>query len=716
MSCWRPSEDWEAMMMTMNKIMTRLRKNGKGQYRLLGLCVFLSVLLVSSFAFMYFSHTVQEFLPEGGDTRKLCTLMMGVTVIGCTIFTVYGTSLFFRYKSREMGVFLALGEQKGNLAKALVKDMAKVILKYVALGIAGAVPMSFLIWKGFQLLVINTAEMAYRPSVLGLLVSLVFVLFLMVCVLVAGVRFMKRTDVMEILNQQRKTEMVKEIRPWTGKLGMALCAAGLLLAMAVPALSVRLFDFGMPTVWNGTYLLCVAGLYFFMLSAVGRAKKGKHPEKYYKNIVSVSLMRFTARQTTRNMCVSTLLIFVMLLSAFWGVMYYNSAFAGTDKMPADCAFHFPAAEEKQIGEEDIYKMAEDYQVDITSYEEMEAAQLMVRYQEKDFSEKTNKYFDREREKLASFVSASDFARIAGTTEEALSIGQGQYKTVVSDGYEPSVWITPDCLEEITNPVAGQAMTMTYGGTEVYDNMTTMSDPFLFVISDEDYAAMTSGLGASEKERMIFFDVKDVMDTYDFAEALQREYISRATSLSDHMTYYDAYEEQQALAKGEEYGYAGSIDISPENTQLTGDWKYAPYFSVLMKVNAMQMVSIYVLLCIYIAIISLVAIGIMNYVRSVTIAEDNRILFGDLERLGADREYKRRVIKGQLQKIFAYPAVAGCGVTLIFTVLLCYFNDMRFIGFEIAMIGMELGLMVLLGAFLYGVYRLSFKRMAEIVRL
>lgn len=43
--------------MTMNKIMAKLRKNSKGQYTLLGVCIFLSVLMVSAFAFfILFSH------------------------------------------------------------------------------------------------------------------------------------------------------------------------------------------------------------------------------------------------------------------------------------------------------------------------------------------------------------------------------------------------------------------------------------------------------------------------------------------------------------------------------------------------------------------------------------------------------------------------------------------------------------------------------------
>ena len=46
--------------MTMSKILEKLRKENKEQYRILGICIFLSILLVSSYAMMYFSPTIQR--------------------------------------------------------------------------------------------------------------------------------------------------------------------------------------------------------------------------------------------------------------------------------------------------------------------------------------------------------------------------------------------------------------------------------------------------------------------------------------------------------------------------------------------------------------------------------------------------------------------------------------------------------------------------------
>lgn len=759
--------------MTMSRITAKLRRKNQEQYRMLGICVLLSVLLVSSFTMMYLSPSIQGFLPPGGDTRKLMCLMLGVVVIGCLIFTVYGSSLFFRKKSREFGVMLALGAQKKDLAWKLFEELSAVTVKYIFGGILLAVPVSWLIWKLFRTLVINTAQMQYRLGFAGVFAGLLFSAALSLCILLLGIRFIRRANIMDILNDSRKTEMIREIRPWSGKLGFLLTAAGLFLAIAVPQLSVLLFRQGMPAIWNAVYLLCAAGLYLIILSAVGRSQKGKNPEKYYDNIISTNLMRFTARQTTRNMCVISMLVFVMVLAAFWGVMYYYSATEGGSGAAYDYSLHYPVLE-AQIGREEIEALAEKYGVEFTGrapadeagtlqedqdaktpsgYEELCSLELIVRYTGRDMDSQ-KRYFDVENEKLASFISASDFTRISGTS---ISLKEGEYLTITSTGYQENIWVGADCLNAVRHPAAGEYLKPRFCGTVEFDNLALTSEPFAFILSDEDYQTFSDGLTDEWREKHILFNARHVQsgskalshdtdpapaaghrtaaggDTlsaekctcntgrlcpamYDFADALKQEYIAHATSLSKHYALYDAHEEMLALSAGEEYGYAGEIDLSPDNTQLTDDWKYAPFSKVLMQADAMEIVAVFVLLSLYISIISLTAAGIMSYIRSITIAMDNRRLFEDLRKLGADNAYVERVIMVQLRKIFAYPVAAGCMIVGIFSLFLTYFNDMSLQAFEVKMLLMEVLLMAGITGILCIVYRMAFQKTKQIAGL
>lgn len=698
--------------MTMSSITAKLRKKNQDQYRLLGLCIFLSVLLVSSFTMMFFSPPVQELLPPGGDTRKLMWLLLFVVSAGCLIFTLYGGSLFFRKKSREFGVMMALGQEKRELGRELTKELAAVVGKYIISGLALGMPVSYLIWKLFQVMSAGAARIRYRPGIGGALAGLLFAAALSVCVSILGIRFIRQANIMDILNANRKTEMVRKIKPWYKKAGAVLIIAGLFLAMAVPQLTVRLFKQGLPAIWNVTYLLVLLGLYMVILSVVGHSKRGKHPEKYYDNIISTNLMRFTARQTTRNMCVIALLVFVMVASAFWGVMYYFSATEGGADAPYDYSLHFPARED-QIGYGEIEALAEKYDADLTGYEELKSLELIIRYTGRDMNEK-KQYFDVEYEKLAPFIAASDFERISGKT---VSLKAGEYRTVTATDFQESVWVDADCLNEIIDPVTKESMAPEFKGTEEFDNLSEAvnnGSPFTFVLSDEDYDRFDKKLTDDWKEKYIFFNTADVTGTYDFANAVKEEYISRATDLSNQYELYDAHEEELALAAGGEYSYAGGIDLSADNPQLLDDWKYAPFSRVLLQADAMEFVAVFVLLSIYISVISLTAAGIMSYIRSVTIAMDNRQLFEDLRRLGADNAYRERVVRVQLRKIFAYPVAAGCMIVAVFFLFLTYFNDMRLQAFEVKMLLMEALLMLVIAGVMFAVYQAAFRRTKQIV--
>lgn len=225
----------------MNKIYKKLRKNTKGQYYLLSFCVFLSVLLVTSFSLMYFGPTVQEFLPEGGDTRKMANLLLGVTAVGCFVFTVYASGLFFRFKAREYGILMALGTEKRQLKKLLFKELSVVTALASFLGLLLSIPVSFLIWKLFELFIISNEQMTYRFGVVGFLPGILFACIL-ACVLgIAGRRFINRSDIMEILRTQQKTEMVKEIKGWTFPVGVALTVIGILLGAGLPQIAARVW-------------------------------------------------------------------------------------------------------------------------------------------------------------------------------------------------------------------------------------------------------------------------------------------------------------------------------------------------------------------------------------------------------------------------------------------------------------------------------------------
>lgn len=94
------------------------------------------MLLITAYVCMMRSPTILSVLPEGGDSRKQVMMVFVLAVIGCAVFTAYAAGLFFRQKSRETGVFLALGATRRQLQREMGKELAVISLGSCAAGAA----------------------------------------------------------------------------------------------------------------------------------------------------------------------------------------------------------------------------------------------------------------------------------------------------------------------------------------------------------------------------------------------------------------------------------------------------------------------------------------------------------------------------------------------------------------------------------------------------
>ena len=700
--------------MTMNKVYQKLRKNSKGQYALLSFCIFLSVVLITSFALMYFGPTVQEFLPQGGDTRKIASLLFGVTAVGCFIFTVYASQLFFRFKAREYGILMALGLEKKTLRSLLMKELCILVGVSSLVGLICSIPVSFGIWKIFETFIISGEQMQYRFGMTGMLAGILMTILLMFALSIVGWRFVKKSDVMEILRTQQKTEMVKEVKGWIFPAGIILVVAGIVLGAVVPSFTARILDVSMPAVWNGIYVLALIGIYMILLSAVAQSHLKRNKKKYYKNLVSVSLMRFTAKATTRNMCVVVLLLFVCCGSAFYGMQYTLNDFVMDSKTDRTFSMHYPVLE-KQIGAREIQDTAEKYKMEVQNYAEADAANLVISYECRDFNEEGTKYLNiyKEDAKASLFLPETAFEQIYQTE---LDLKEGTYQTVCVKNYNGAFDFV-DGLKSVKNPDTGVSRELQFGGRIEYDSLASMSDPFAYILNDSDYQDLSQGLQDQYREHLIFFDVADIESSYEFAKELLGQYMERTTELSNRqLGLWNIWEKKLAEDAEETYGYDQELDMSPENTTVIQDWKYAPMFNIIFEQDRMQMISVYVMLCMYICIIALAAIGVMTYVRSISVATDNKGIFESLTKLGADHAYQRMILKKQLAKIFLYPGIVGCGAGFLFSFMMDYTNDGGITAIEIKALGILLLLIAVFCFVLFSVYHVSLRKVEKIVNL
>lgn len=661
--------------MTLNKLYAKLRSYHWKNYTTLFLCIVLSAMLVTSYGLIYYSPTVQQILPTGGDSRKQAVMIFAVAIIGCAIFTVYAATLFYKNKSRETGIFFALGADKGKLKKMIFMDVLAVTSAGCAAGIVLSIPVSVGIWGIFRLVIVDTREMVYRFGFPGLFLGIVFSLFVAVCIFLLGVKFISRTNIIDILNETRKSEPVPRVKSWYGAAGLILTAAGLLLGYAFPQFMARKFYYFLPGIWNAVYGLSVIGLYLLMVHIVTHGKRGNCPKRYYKNIISISMMRFTGRQTVKNMCVMALLVFGSSFAFFYVPVMFTGISENIAQNPFDYAYTYEQRIDQIKGDE-VFRLAEGYGVDITDYRELEGMDLIV--DGNAWGDQVNGKIDliyKERLGYRKFHRAGDIAQVTG---REIFLKPGEYAMLAPS--ETAEKEEAD-VSVITDPVTGESRQMAYAGNIPYDGTLAGTGEEVFVLSDEEFEAYDAHLPVENKYTSVLFNVTDWEESYAFGKELKDEIIARTPKDAAVSNGYDRYAKQEAEAAGEVYFMdemyptgKGGLELSPYNAQLSVLWKYYPVFKVLQSQDTIKNMAVFLMLFVYIGVICYAAVGIISYTRGITIAVNYGQVFTDLRRLGADKRYVGFCIRSQLKKIFFYPYLAGCASVYAYMLMIFKGND------------------------------------------
>ena len=180
--------------------------------------------------------------------------------------------------------------------------------------------------------------------------------------------------------------------------------------------------------------------------------------------------------------------------------------------------------------------------------------------------------------------------------------------------------------------------------------------------------------------------------------------------------YNEAEEDRAEAAGEPYHYRMTEPMDPEDPYLYHDWKFNPEIQPIQMKTYLHESGIMILTFLYVSCICLAAIGIIAYTRSVTIGVQNQKMFDDLRKLGAKNTYIMRCIKNQLRKIFVLPTAIGLFLILSFLMIIYIGNDKRIQSTEWMSFGCTVGFAVIICIYQLIVYRMSLKKLREILKL
>lgn len=692
-----------------SSVYAALRRKNKGRYALLAGCCFFSVLLITAYACMMQAPTILSVLPEGGDSRKQVTMVFALAVIGCAVFTTYAAGLFFRQKSRETGVFLALGASRCQLQKELYKELLLLSLCSCAAGAILGEPVAWCIWQLFRTFLVDSQEMVLTFSPKTYLLALAFAAYVITMLFALGSQSVSRTNIMDVVQESHTSEPIREVKPWYGPVGIVLVVVGAFAGYLMPGFFVNVLHWYAPSIIDAVfYLPALIGMYMILLHTV---VNGWHKRHKYRDIIVTSMMKFQGRQTVRNMLVMTLLIAGAYFAAFYAPMLSTNSAYSFKSRPVDFEYHWRNDQDLPKKSE-VEALAADYEVDITSWAQVNAAILgsdgTVSIEQDNGALGTT--YTKEYRKIASgatFFSESAWNTLTG---QNMDLVPGTCANVLDDE-GGSEYRSGGDVTLLTNMVTGQSLSVIPAEPLRFTMLLGC-----YVLDDADYAYITTGLTDLWQETWVFFHLANTDAGYPFAKALFNKIVDRSGDEVMQLDAYDLVAKTLAEKAGKAYefdreniaayGFPVIDRDDRDSTEFRNYWLYMPRFRVLDQNDFVTTMAVFLMLFIFIALVCFAAVVVISFTRCMTIAITSAHVYNDLRRLGAPKSYLFRSVKGQVSKVFLVPALVGTTIICAFYIMILYFNDDRFTPGEVAGMGTCAVVIAVLSLVLYGVYRFT----------
>lgn len=690
-------------VMNMKQMEQKLQKADRKQSRLYLFCNFMALMIISAYSALMFSPTVQTVFPEGGDSAKQMYMIFVMTLIGCVVFTIYALGLFFRHKSGQLGILMALGASRKRLAPGLFREVIVLSSASALLGIVAGFPFVWVIWQGFRLILVDSSDMILSFDLKCLGVSILFFLLVVGFACVTAWRYLRKTNIMEVIREEHINEPVKELGKWCGPVGMGLIVAGAALGYGTPALCHAWFHMYPPSWISIFYAPVLVGLYMVMLHTVvhGWRSLRKNP---YKNIISRSMMKFQGKQTVNNLIVITLLI----AGACFGIFYLPangvSAMLRYANQAYDYFYHY-RADQNVPDQAAVEELSRKYQLTLKDWNECDYITLGMG-QESIIEEEDSNHYNieyvvmNEEEKV---LSEDAYRTLTGRDAD---VEPGTYMNITNTD-ETSLY-TNNNAREFTNMVTRKQIATEFAG---YLHNDLLCDQVgCSVLSNEDYALISEGLTDDWRGRFVQFNI-DGNDNYQFANEFYKLFVSSFDKSCELPHYYDRVQKIRENEAGEVY-WGDTEDMSPVSFERVDSfnfriyWVYQPQFRILSQNDYLRSMAVMFMMFLFICIVCMLTALVVCYTRCQTIALNNRYIFDDLKKLGASPEFLAKEVRSQCKNVFKVPTIIGMTAIYMFFIMILYANDGRMLSAEVLALLVCLGIIGLLAAIVYAVYRAS----------
>ena len=692
-------------MMNMKQMEQKLQRADRKQSRLYLFCNFMALIIISAYSALMLSPTVQKVFPEGGDSAKQMYMIFVMTLVGCVVFTIYALGLFFRHKSGQLGILMALGASRKRLAPGLFREVILLSGVSAIAGTAAGFPFVWVIWHAFRLFLVDSSDMVLTFDFRCLFISLLFLLLVVGFACLTAWRYLKKTNIMEVIREEHINEPVKEPGRWCGPVGFLVLLTGAVLGYGAPWACHAWFSMYSPAWVSVFYAPVFVGLYMIMLHTVVHGWKS-HRKNPYKNIISRSMMKFQGKQTVNNLLVVTLLIAGGCFAIFYLPTNGISAVLRYASLPYDYFYKYQA-DQNVPDRTKVEALGKEYDLSLKDWNECDYVTLgmggMTNIEEEDGLRYHAEYVPMLQE--AMVLSEDAYRMITG---QEVDVAPGTYRCL-NDQEETSLYVN-NSAKELTNMTTRKVLATEFAGYLHYDHLA--EEIPCCVLDNADYALISEGLTDDWRGRFAAFNV-DGKDSYPFAVSFYHLFVSSFDQSCERIRFYDRVQKIRENEEGQVY-WGDTDEMTKISYELSDSftfrtyWVYMPSFRVLNQNDYLRNMAVMFMMFLFIFIVCMITALVVCHTRCQSIALNNRYIFDDLKKLGASPAFLDKEVRSQCTNVFKMPALVGTTAMFLLYAMILYANDGRLLKTDWAAMGLCLCIIAMIGGVIYAVYRSTIK--------
>lgn len=587
--------------MTVNKLVFKNIRRRLSDYAMyLGSSGFI-VAVFYIFASIYYNDQF-VFLQENSEKYQVGFRVAAILVlIYGAAFIWYSSSFFVRNRKKEIATYLLMGLGKGQVSRMLFLEIMTIGLIGIGLGLGAGVLFSKFVGMLFVNITRQIAEVRFAlvPKALGVSLLVFVVLYLINALHISSLVF--RTKLIDMYQADKKAERRPRGSWVMGLLGLAL----LIWGYADSAL------IGIP--FNATVLIRVtlevaAGTFLFMGSLLVLVLRlaSRNKKTYWggPRLIAISQLMYRIRGQAVSLAAIAVLSAMALtaVGAVWSI-YSMSESEARYYQPFDISYVSDTAEGGQV----------DAAVDavMASYVETPTYDAVLALPRMKVSGESRAYAVSESQFNEAVSAQHSGAKVSLDPGQAVYADQGYYNNYVDSRipHYDTVCVT-----------AGEASYTLTVLDNRKDKITPMNVNPLFIVSDEDYAAIAASAGP---------------DTL---------YL-RGMMLSQPLDVDPMIRELDHLVPGPEFG---------DYSQPEGDREFEAYS---LKYESLFLdTGIFLFVELFTGLLFLMALGSVLYYKQLSESRYDAPRYRILMRVGMDKGEIKRSVGFQLGLVFTIPLI------------------------------------------------------------